>query len=168
MHGCESHSHNFPILTGDFAPPLASAPRGRRCPLWVHLRTSRRRRLSRRWCRQRTFAIPAKPDSGRPRVPPPGRIRSTPHLQIRTRSSVCADDESRHAILAGTTSARPTGRRSWAAFFVRYIFSVILRSKATPLAQQSGSPAPDIGTHARRQQAFLTVPEIPAWLMPRC
>jgi hypothetical protein len=168
MHGCESHSHNFPILTGDFAPPLASAPRGRRCPLWVHLRTSRRRRLSRRWCRQRTFAIPAKPDSGRPRVPPPGRIRSTPIYKYAREVAFAQDDESRHAILAGTTSARRTGRRSWAAFFVRYIFSVILRSKATPLAQQSGSPAPDIGTHARRQQAFLTVPEIPAWLMPRC
>jgi hypothetical protein len=168
MHGCESHSHNFPILTGDFAPPLASAPRGRRCPLWVIANIASTEAQS-ALVPTADFRDPGKAGFG----PTEGTAtrqnpKHPPHLQIRTRSSVCADDESRHAILAGTTSARPTGRRSRAAFFVRYIFSVILRSKATPLAQQSGSPAPDIGTHARRQQAFLTVPEIPAWLMPRC
>ena len=167
MHGCESHSHNFPILTGDLAPPLASAPRGRRCPLWVIANIASTEAQS-ALVPTADFRDPGKAGFGPTEGTATRQNPKHPHLQIRTRSSVCADDESRHAIPAGTTSARRTGGRSWAAFFVRYIFSVILRSKATPLAQQSGSPAPDIGTHARRQQAFLTVPGFPAPPMPRC
>jgi hypothetical protein len=167
MHGCESHSHNFPILTGDFAPPLASAPRGRRCPLWVIANIASTEAQS-ALVPTADFRDPGKAGFGPTGGTATRQNAKHPHLQYAREVAFAQDDESRHAILAGTTSARRTGRRSWAAFFVRYIFSVILRSKATPLAQQSGSPAPDIGTHARRQQAFLTVPEIPARLMPRC
>ena len=123
----------------------------RTSPLWAHLPTSRaRRRLRRLWCQQRTFAIPAKPNSARPRVPPPGRIRSNPHEQMRTRSIVCADDESRHAIPVEHNIRQPTGRRSRAALFVRYIFPVILRSECdATLANKAAARLP-LGTHARR------------------
>ena len=104
-----------------------------------------RQRLGRLWCQQRTFAIPAKPGSGCPRVLLPGRIRSNLHEQMRSRSIVCADDESRHAIPVGTTSARPTSRRSRAAVFVRYIFPVILRSRCAPRSPTKRQPGPALG-----------------------